>query len=137
MRFDGVVFFFFNDTATTEIYTLSLHIIFLMIRRPPRSTLFPYTTLFRSHEPLEPHRGRFRRRVLRGGRELDQDPAARLRVQERDLTGEPGPGRRVDQLDVRFLQGPERRVDVRRVEAEVVEPLAAAGEEAADARRRG
>src|SRR5258706_6692832 len=24
-----------------------------MIRRPPRSTLFPYTTLFRS--PLEPH----------------------------------------------------------------------------------
>src|SRR5574339_694327 len=24
---------------------------FLMIRRPPRSTLFPYTTLFRSHAP--------------------------------------------------------------------------------------
>src|SRR4029434_11359642 len=24
---------------------------FLMIRRPPRSTLFPYTTLFRSHMP--------------------------------------------------------------------------------------
>src|SRR3990167_8350626 len=90
---------FFNDTATTEIYTLSLHdalpiyrrgtcrrcqpqglgqcrlrdrslrsgedrkstrlnsshsqisyalLFFLMIRRPPRSTLFPYTTLFRS-----------------------------------------------------------------------------------------
>src|ERR1044072_7997616 len=93
------VLFFFNDTATTEIYTLSLHdalpicnhlrylarawdavrldgcgsaggtrwdrerkrlksrhtdisrmafSFFLMIRRPPRSTLFPYTTLFRS-----------------------------------------------------------------------------------------
>src|ERR1017187_9093642 len=92
--------FFFNDTATTEIYTLSLHdalptsfrqdvcplwpaklmrgspanaasawptrteeqtselqspmylvcrLFFLMIRRPPRSTLFPYTTLFRPH----------------------------------------------------------------------------------------
>src|SRR3990167_2331090 len=91
--------FFFNDTATTEIYSLSLHdalpicsdnsrsagwagccrarcradpswatsrdrkstrlnsshsqisyavFFFLMIRRPPRSTLFPYTTLFRS-----------------------------------------------------------------------------------------
>src|SRR2546430_5304645 len=26
---------------------------FLMIRRPPRSTLFPYTTLFRSHEHPE------------------------------------------------------------------------------------
>src|SRR2546430_13123974 len=25
-----------------------------MIRRPPRSTLFPYTTLFRSHQPTEP-----------------------------------------------------------------------------------
>src|SRR2546422_3626629 len=24
-------------------------VFFLMIRRPPRSTLFPYTTLFRSH----------------------------------------------------------------------------------------
>src|SRR3712207_8736551 len=24
---------------------------FLMIRRPPRSTLFPYTTLFRSRDP--------------------------------------------------------------------------------------
>src|SRR3712207_7076777 len=33
---------------------ISLHVLFffLMIRRPPRSTLFPYTTLFRSeHEP--------------------------------------------------------------------------------------
>src|SRR2546430_5263890 len=27
---------------------LSLYFFFLMIRRPPRSTLFPYTTLFRS-----------------------------------------------------------------------------------------
>src|SRR2546430_5669649 len=32
---------------------MSFHFFFLMIRRPPRSTLFPYTTLFRSkdHEP--------------------------------------------------------------------------------------
>src|SRR2546430_12219041 len=28
---------------------------FLMIRRPPRSTLFPYTTLFRSHAPADHH----------------------------------------------------------------------------------
>src|SRR6266513_1408213 len=39
-------------------------IFFLMIRRPPRSTLFPYTTLFRSarhpgpHRTSLPHRGR-------------------------------------------------------------------------------
>src|SRR6266487_5402375 len=29
----------------------SLIFFFLMIRRPPRSTLFPYTTLFRSSSP--------------------------------------------------------------------------------------
>src|SRR3712207_9000548 len=29
-------------------YYVYLFIFFLMIRRPPRSTLFPYTTLFRS-----------------------------------------------------------------------------------------
>src|SRR3990167_2197180 len=96
--------FFFNDTATTEIYPLSLHdalpisevhevqrhqqrlgerrredhhepdgaprseehtselqsqsnlvcrLFFLMIRRPPRSTLFPYTTLFRSRRCMK------------------------------------------------------------------------------------
>src|SRR5260370_23697293 len=28
---------------------IALPFFFLMIRRPPRSTLFPYTTLFRSH----------------------------------------------------------------------------------------
>src|SRR6266511_2351352 len=42
---------------------------FLMIRRPPRSTLFPYTTLFRSP------RRRLRRRELadgRGGRHADE-----------------------------------------------------------------
>src|SRR5690349_25170546 len=32
--------------STTIFYLLSF--FFLMIRRPPRSTLFPYTTLFRS-----------------------------------------------------------------------------------------
>src|SRR2546430_10162645 len=36
------------------MHTLSVCVIFffLMIRRPPRSTLFPYTTLFRSRELL-------------------------------------------------------------------------------------
>src|SRR6266700_7254251 len=34
-------------------YTPYLHFFFfLMIRRPPRSTLFPYTTLFRSQVPV-------------------------------------------------------------------------------------
>src|SRR2546429_9342567 len=30
-------------------YIIGIFFFFLMIRRPPRSTLFPYTTLFRSH----------------------------------------------------------------------------------------
>src|SRR3712207_7500650 len=44
----------------------------LMIRRPPRSTLFPYTTLFRSHRPLR------RLRHLRPG-----DPVRRRRRRDR------------------------------------------------------
>src|SRR2546427_8660980 len=67
------------------VLTLFLLFFFLMIRRPPRSTLFPYTTLFRSRaerqlqvqvRPLLPdHAGRARSgdrlvaRVLRGGDE--------------------------------------------------------------------
>src|SRR3989475_2805368 len=43
-----------------------------MIRRPPRSTLFPYTTLFRSPALQLPRRGRIerdsRRRRRRAGR---------------------------------------------------------------------
>src|SRR5436189_575258 len=36
---------------------------FLMLRRPPRSTLFPYTTLFRSDDqPPVPDQPRFQRR---------------------------------------------------------------------------
>src|SRR5689334_25419993 len=46
---------------------------FLMLRRPPRSTLFPYTTLFRSGQ-RDHVQGR-RRRVLRVG-----EPALRSRV---------------------------------------------------------
>src|SRR5258707_9153164 len=33
---------------------LAFFFFFLMIRRPPRSTLFPYTTLFRSVWPADP-----------------------------------------------------------------------------------
>src|SRR2546427_8810009 len=36
-----------------------------MIRRPPRSTLFPYTTLFRSGSGAASHRGRTARVLLR------------------------------------------------------------------------
>src|SRR5882757_10216613 len=43
---------------------LSFFLFFLMIRRPPRSTLFPYTTLFRSdNAPRWPRRHRTRDRA--------------------------------------------------------------------------
>src|SRR3712207_7300423 len=45
-------------------------VFFLMIRRPPRSTLFPYTTLFRSVERI----GRRRELSLRLGAHESLDP---------------------------------------------------------------
>src|SRR5260370_31232674 len=44
-----------------------------MIRRPPRSTLFPYTTLFRSHDSRH-QRGRTGKR-LHGGHPLRHRPS--------------------------------------------------------------
>src|SRR6267143_5884118 len=44
---------------------------FLMMRRPPRSTLFPYTTLFRSGHAWLSRRGAAEHR-RRGGRDLDR-----------------------------------------------------------------
>src|SRR3712207_9278543 len=37
-----------SDSYTLSIMWIVCFFFFLMIRRPPRSTLFPYTTLFRS-----------------------------------------------------------------------------------------
>src|SRR2546422_7777520 len=49
-----------------------------MIRRPPRSTLFPYTTLFRSHRVR--HRHRIARR---GDRGVHENPIHALFQRER------------------------------------------------------
>src|SRR5256885_16420329 len=66
---------------------------FLMIRRPPRSTLFPYTTLFRSHVHLDRDRDRDRLRHLlplpvRGGAVSRAEP----RRGARDHRGAQRPG---------------------------------------------
>src|SRR6266542_1234432 len=61
---------------------------FLMIRRPPRSTLFPYTTLFRSR-PQHLHL-RDRRRV--GAPDGLGPPGGGARLGQPDVPG-PGPGR--------------------------------------------
>src|SRR3989441_9466167 len=49
-----------------------------MIRRPPRSTLFPYTTLFRSQKPG----------VARGRRDEERDERSRESVRVLDQRGE-------------------------------------------------
>src|SRR5438034_7840795 len=41
-------FSFFLSSLFRSYFYLCFFFFFLMIRRPPRSTLFPYTTLFRS-----------------------------------------------------------------------------------------
>src|SRR5688572_33121656 len=52
-------------------------LFFLMIRRPPRSTLFPYTTLFRSAEPAAASGVRGARNAPpRGGRGSERHPNA-------------------------------------------------------------
>src|SRR2546422_11312350 len=56
-------------------------VFFLMIRRPPRSTLFPYTTLFRS--PLGRRLGRVAGRGATTGE--GEQPVAR-RLQDRKST---------------------------------------------------
>src|SRR5438270_11183323 len=40
------------DSSLTDVFLNSIvtRFFFLLIRRPPRSTLFPYTTLFRSRQ---------------------------------------------------------------------------------------
>src|SRR2546427_11924577 len=75
-----------------------------MIRRPPRSTLFPYTTLFRSPDQATGHRGRHRVDALQVLAAVLGDPRSREHVTER-----PGAGRDV---------APHRRRDDRRAPAQ-------------------
>src|SRR6267142_5541203 len=58
-------------TEATTIHVL--YFFFLMIRRPPRSTLFPYTTLFRSKPRV---RARDAQRTRAHGRRGDPRGAA-------------------------------------------------------------
>src|SRR5258708_23807663 len=65
---------------------LSVFFFFLMIRRPPRSTLFPYTTLFRSISPRAQRPITAIRRNARPGEGSGGD--ARLRYRSEEHTSE-------------------------------------------------
>src|SRR5256885_682751 len=68
-----------------------LFFFFLMIRRPPRSTLFPYTTLFRSGAlvALEVAQNPLRREHVRDG-PPDQDPKGNVFLGHVSLRGRIG-----------------------------------------------
>src|ERR1044071_10352445 len=64
MRSICVVYVLCSDNASrvdSFVFFFCFCFFFLMIRRPPRSTLFPYTTLFRSRQIVRPPRSQDRR----------------------------------------------------------------------------
>src|SRR6266513_5172589 len=64
-------------------FALLFFFFFLMIRRPPRSTLFPYTTLFRSRTtpcPARPRTARARRPALSRSEEHTSELQSRFEI---------------------------------------------------------
>src|SRR3712207_8198726 len=61
--------------------------VFLMIRRPPRSTLFPYTTLFRSPGAVDARAGAAGLEALAGVHVADPRGGGALAVAQRQARG--------------------------------------------------
>src|SRR3712207_7558822 len=70
---------------------------FLMIRRPPRSTLFPYTTLFRSAIDVARFPFAIRSHIQHGGRIVR--PQARVEFMHRDRRQTRDPDRKSPRLN--------------------------------------
>src|SRR2546429_5577884 len=66
------------------LFPLVLSFFFLMIRRPPRSTLFPYTTLFRSWPTNGALLRRSPEKCSAGHRETDRTTPAFSAVRPKD-----------------------------------------------------
>src|SRR2546427_7753316 len=105
-----------------------------MIRRPPRSTLFPYTTLFRSltwrddREVLRADadgRGRRRLRTAGSSRQRELDPLGARdegAVPRREIGGEEVHRRRADELRDELVDRPSVELGRRRVRLEHAVP---------------
>src|SRR5205807_9074234 len=87
-------------TCTNTDLMLYLLFFFLMIRRPPRSTLFPYTTLFRSHH------GADQRPPLRRGQFFQRDSAQGFRQGEGECGVDGGDAGRRSEEHTSELQSP-------------------------------
>src|SRR3712207_6904774 len=68
-----------------------------MIRRPPRSTLFPYTTLFRSPGTERDRKRACLRTVRRSSRRLEEVPSRLFRSRTRRNGGPAQPGLRSEE----------------------------------------
>src|SRR5436309_7137844 len=64
------------------MYVFSCCFFFLMIRRPPRSTLFPYTTLFRSRLRADPGADGCRRLLHPDARARSEEHTSELQSRE-------------------------------------------------------
>src|SRR5258707_7287060 len=68
------------------LLSFSLFFFFLMIRRPPRSTLFPYTTLFRSvvprHHRQDPHLQDLQRQRRAGRQRRSEEHTSELQSRQ-------------------------------------------------------
>src|SRR5574342_1147410 len=101
-----------------------------MIRRPPRSTLFPYTTLFRSYDAgrLTVHLAREFGFCYGVDRAVDYAYQARQRFTDRTvfLTGEiihnPHVNDQIRAQGIRFLSDPHESVDMLTPEDVVILP---------------
>src|SRR2546423_14944125 len=99
-----------------------------MIRRPPRSTLFPYTTLFRSRQ----HLGDLAGEQVRGESRVVSDDGGWLRPRDQVLGDSLGgdPNRIVSEVvgdDAAPAVGPELDVHAHARRSPRVEPILAVG----------
>src|SRR5882762_10740686 len=70
------------------LYFFVFVFFFLMIRRPPRSTLFPYTTLFRSRAGVISRDERVRAVVTESSQHGDRELARGLALRSEEHTSE-------------------------------------------------
>src|SRR2546430_14037307 len=80
------------DVSATLTLVVYFVFFFLMIRRPPRSTLFPYTTLFRSHMEASVEGCKGAGRLLRPLQLTLQPPVARVELRPEAEGGQRGRG---------------------------------------------
>src|SRR3712207_7227657 len=76
-----------------------------MIRRPPRSTLFPYTTLFRS----DPAAAQLARLAIQPAVNIEHLPPGQIRVEHQILESHADPPAHLVSLPQQIIAGEDRK----------------------------